>query len=146
MDYFRTENFWLYFPLIFWISGIFYLSSNKGSVSNTSRFVGPAFDFLFPKANADSLRNYHLVFRKLCHFFGYGILAILATIVFYNSSVSFLAKYWQIFAFGIVFLVASADEFKQSFYASRDGSLADVALDCVGGLTMVLLSWLFVIS
>ncbi len=143
MDYFQTENFWLYLPLILWISGTFFLSSNKGSASNTSRFLSPIFNLFFPKAEPETLKTYHLYFRKLCHFFGYGILGVLASVVFYNSSVIFVAKFWYIFAFVMVLGIASADEIKQSFYANRVGSLSDVMLDSAGGLTMILLFWLF---
>ena len=141
MDFVRNENWWLYFPLILWISGIFYLSSNKGSISNTSRFISPIFHFLFPRANEFQLKKYHHYLRKLCHFFGYGILAVFASLVFYDSSVNLLAKYWQIFAIGTVVIIASADEIKQSFYDSRDGSVYDVMIDSFGGLTMILLFW-----
>ncbi len=141
MDFLTNEILWL-LPLIFWISGIFYLSSNKGSVSNTSRFVSPIFHFLFPRANEQQLKKYHHYLRKLCHFFGYGILAIFASLAFYNNStINLLAKYWQILAFGTVVFIASADEIKQSFYDSRDGSVYDVVIDSLGGLTMILLFW-----
>lgn len=143
MDYFRNENFWLYLPLILWISGIFYLSSNKGSVPNTERYFNPILHLLFPKTEPETLRIYHLYLRKICHFVGYGTLALWAGLVFYHSSMPFLAKFWYIFSFVTVVAVASADEFKQSFYANRVGSVSDVMLDSIGGLTMVLLFWLF---
>jgi VanZ family protein len=137
MEFFRHENFWLYIPLILWISGIFYLSSNKGSISKTSRFLSPIFSRLFPEKETEILRTYHLIFRKFCHFFGYAILALWGILAYYNSSADFLANYWYLLAFLTVLIVASADEFKQSFYANRVGSVSDVALDCFGGLTAI---------
>lgn len=133
MAFWEDENFWLYVPLILWIGGIFYLSSNKGSMSNTSRLLSPVFNFLFPEKEAETLRIYHLIFRKLGHFFGYAILAVWAILAF-NSS-----DYWHVFAFLTVLIVASADEIKQSFYANRIGSVSDVVLDCIGGLTAITL-------
>lgn len=79
----------------------------------------------------------------MCHFFGYAILALLASIVFYNSSLPAAEKFWYAYAFIIVLVVASMDEIRQSFYPERDGSLSDVALDCLGGLTMIFLFWIF---
>ena len=143
MDFLGNEILWL-LPLVFWISGIFYLSSNTGSISNTSKYLSPIFNLLFPKSGVEALKNYHLYFRKICHFLGYATLALLAAMFFYNSSINILAKYWQIFAFAVVVVVASADEFKQSFYANRHGSFFDVLLDSVGGLTMILLFWIVV--
>jgi VanZ family protein len=143
MAFFSGENFWLYLPLIVWIGGIFYLSSNKGSISNTSIYFVPALHFLFPQAGGQTLKNYHRVIRKMGHFLGYAILALLASIVFYNSSAIFLAKFWFVYAFGVVLIVAAADEIRQSFYPNRVGSLTDVALDCAGGLTMIILFRIF---
>jgi VanZ family protein len=141
MEFFRLENLWLYLPLILWISGIFYLSSNKGSVSNTSRYLSPFFQQVFPETALASLKDYHLYFRKICHFLGYAILALLSWLAFSGSSVGFLAGYWPVLSFLVVLLTAAADEIKQSFYASRIGSVADVVLDCAGGLTMITLLW-----
>lgn len=142
MEFFRTENFWLYLPLILWIGGIFYLSSNKGSISNTSRFLSPVFSFLFPDKESETLRIYHLAFRKLGHFFGYAILALFGILAYYNSNAFFLANYWHLVSFLTVLIVASADEIKQSFYANRVGSVADVALDCIGGFAAIGLFWM----
>lgn len=143
MEFSNNENLWLYLPLILWIGGIFYLSSNKGSASNTSRFISPLFAVLFPDKESDTLKTYHLIFRKLCHFTGYGFLALFAILAYYNSTISFLANYWYILAFVTVVFIASADEIKQSFYANRVGSVSDVVLDSIGGLTMILLFQLF---
>jgi VanZ family protein len=143
MAFFGSENFWLYLPLIVWIGGIFYLSSSKGSISNTSIYFVPVLHFLFPQASGQTLKNYHRVIRKIGHFLGYAILALLASIVFYNSSAIFPAKFWYVCAFVVVLIVAAADEMRQSLHPSRTGSLADVALDCAGGLTMIFLFRIF---
>ena len=143
MTFFRNENFWLYLPLIVWIGGIFYLSSNKGSVLRTAVYFAPLLNFLFPRDDAQTFKKHHLVVRKLCHFSGYAVLALLASIVFYNSSLLHPARFWYVCAFAVVLMVASTDEIRQSFYPERVGSLSDVALDCIGGLTMILLFWVF---
>ena len=127
-----------------WISGIFYLSSSRGSISRTAVYFVPLLDFLFPRGGDEqTFKKHHFVVRKLCHFFGYAILALLASIVFYNSSLPAAEKFWYAYAFIIVLVVASMDEIRQSFYPERDGSLSDVALDCLGGLTMIFLFWIF---
>jgi VanZ family protein len=143
MTFFGEENFWLYAPLIIWIGGIFYLSSNKGSMSRTSPYFVPVLHFLLPGAGEKPLKRYHFVVRKLCHFFGYAMLALLAAIVFYNSSLIAAARFWHICAFALVLIIAAADEIRQSFSPERVGSLSDVALDCAGGLTAIFLFWLF---
>jgi VanZ family protein len=146
MDFPLNENLWLYLPLILWICGIFYLSSNKGSVSNTSRFITPLLSFLFPTSDQEYLKTYHFIFRKLTHFLGYAVLALFATLAFYNSRVPFLAQFWYLFAFAVVLVISSSDEIKQSFYASRIGSVSDVILDCAGGITMIFLIWIYTLT
>jgi len=146
MDFFRNENFWLYLPLIAWISGIFYLSSSKGSVARTAIYYLPLLNFLFPRDDggaAKTFKTHHFIVRKTSHFVAYAILALLASIVFYNSMLVYPARFWYVFAFAIVLIVAAADEIRQSFYPERVGSVSDVALDCLGGLTMILLFWIF---
>jgi VanZ family protein len=142
MDSFGEEQIWLYLPLILWIGGIFFLSSDRGSFANTLRYVTSFFKFISPKTEAGKVRNYNLYFRKICHFSGYAILAWLAARVFHHSSVTWLNEFWYIFTFLTVLIIASADEFKQSFYPSREGAPMDVMIDCAGGLTMILLFWL----
>lgn len=142
MDFLREENFWLYLPMILWISGIFYLSSNKGSLENTSQYINPFFDFLFPQATKDELDKYNHYLRKICHFVAYAALGLFASIAFFDSVSDLIESYWYIFAFGVSAIVASTDEIKQSFYASRHGSVYDVMIDCSGSLTMIFFIWL----
>ena len=128
-----------YAPLILWISIILLASSNQASMSQTSRFIGPFLQFLFPTASADTIYLYHHYIRKLGHFSAYFILAFWAFRVFSGSSIQLLKKYWFVFSLGLVALVASTDEFRQSFFASREGSIYDILLDISGGLTFLLI-------
>jgi len=144
MTFFAEENFRLYAPLIIWIGGIFYFSSNKGSMTRAAPYFAPLLNLLFPRAHGEHLKIYYRVARKLSHFFGYAVLALLASIVFYNSSLIPAARFWHVCAFALVLTVAAADEIRQSFSPERVGSLSDVALDCAGGLTAIFLFWLFV--
>lgn len=137
MDFLQNENFWLYLPMILWISGIFYLSSNRGSLSNTSQYINPFFNSLFPQATKEDLAKYHHYLRKTAHFVVYATLGLFASIAFYFSTINFLADFWSVSAFVLSVIVASADELKQSFYADRHGSVSDVILDGFGSLTMI---------
>ena len=143
MDFFGDANLWLYLPLLAWVGVLVYLSSGVNSISQTARFFVPLLELLFPHAGAERFRKYHVIVRKICHLAGYAILALLASIAFYNSLVVWAAKYWHACAFAVVVVVASADEIRQHFDPARDGSLRDVALDCVGGLAAIFLFWIF---
>ena len=127
-----------YAPLILWISIILSASSDQASMSQTSRFIGPLLQFIFPGASADTIYLYHHYIRKLGHFTAYFTLAFWVFRAFSGSSRNILKKYWFVCSIGLVALVASTDEFRQSFFASREGSIYDVLLDISGGLTFLL--------
>lgn len=126
-----------YAPLILWIGVILFLSSGQASMSQTSRFVRPLLNFLFPGAPEETLIVYHAYIRKMAHFAEYGILAFWAARAFAGSAQNLLRKYWFVFSFLLVVVIATIDETNQSFLASRTGSIYDVLLDAAGGLTMI---------
>ena len=108
-------------------------------MQNTSRFVRPLLIFLFPNAPEETLIIYHGYIRKLAHLTEYAILAFWASRAFSTSSIRFLQKFRFVFSLALVFLVASIDEYNQSFDVLRTGSIYDVLLDVCGGLTMILI-------
>ncbi|HXH69212.1 MAG TPA: VanZ family protein [Pyrinomonadaceae bacterium] len=127
-----------YAPLFLWIVVILFASTTQGAMSNTSRFIRPLLEFLFPNAPEETLILYHGYIRKLAHLSEYAILAFWASRAFWSSSVEFLQRYWFIFSLALVFLVASIDEYNQSFNLLRTGSIYDVWLDVSGGLLMIM--------
>ncbi len=141
----RRGRFVRYAPLVLWLSLILFLSTGQASMSNTSRFVRPFLEFIFPAAPEEILIVYHGYIRKLAHVTEYAILAFWAFVAFKNSSVKFLRRFWFVCAFVLVLVVASIDETNQSYLASRTGSIYDVLLDGSGGLLMIvtilILNW-----
>lgn len=133
---------YLYAPLVLWIAVIFIASSNAGSMSNTSRFIRPFLEWLFPNAPEETLIVYHAYIRKLAHLTEYAVLAFWTSRAVASSYKNSLRKLWFVAAFIIVLLVACADEFNQSFNAARTSSVWDVSLDCAGGATMILIFYL----
>ncbi len=131
-----------YAPVLFWIGVIFYLSSGAGAMSETSRFVRPVLEFLFPSADAETIKAYHGYVRKFAHFAEYAMLAYFAARALLGSRIDLLRCNWTVFALGLVLLIASIDEIGQSFDPSRTGSLYDVMIDMAGGASMVLFIWL----
>ena len=111
-------------------------------MSNTSRFIRPLLEFLFPGAPEEILIVYHGYIRKLAHVTVYAILAFWASRAFINSSRKFLRLFWFACAFVLVLLVASIDETNQSFLNSRTGSIYDVLLDAFGGFAMIAVFYL----
>ncbi len=112
-------------------------------MSNTSRFIGPLLEFLFPDTSEEILLIYHGYIRKSAHFVQYAALAFWALLAFCTSSIKFLRKYQYAAALILVAAVASLDETGQSFTPTRTGSIYDVLLDITGGLFMIFLFILF---
>lgn len=139
----RRERFFRYAPLILWIGVIFILSSGQGSLKETSRFIRPLLEFIFPAASEETLLIYQGFVRKLAHFAEYAALAFWAARAFWNSSVEFLWKFWHFVSFALVLLIAAIDEYNQSFNSLRTGSIYDILIDLSGGLAMILLLTLF---
>ena len=112
---------WLtaYAPLLIWIFIVLGLGSGIGSMNETSRIIRPLLEFLFPSASPETLTIYHGYIRKLAHLSEYGLLAFLAIRALSATTVARLGKYRFALAVLIVLLVASLDEFHQSFEASR---------------------------
>ncbi|MGI8470249.1 MAG: VanZ family protein [Pyrinomonadaceae bacterium] len=142
----RRERCCRYAPLLLWAGVVLFASTGSASMAQTSRFIRPFLEFIFPNASDETLQIYHAYIRKSAHFIEYGILAFWASRAFANSAKPILQKYWFIVSFLLVLTVASIDETNQSFNPSRTGSPRDVLLDCAGGAFMILLFAIFRIA
>ena len=73
--------------------------------------------------------------RKCLHFFGYGFIGVL----FYLLYRKIKWKFPVLLAIGTIFIIASLDEFRQTFVDGRTGIFDDVLLDTSGAITMIIL-------
>ena len=128
---------WLtaYAPLAIWIAVIVGLGSGLGSMNETSRFIRPLLEFLFPSTPPEILSVYHGYIRKLAHITEYAILAVLARRAF----AAYRAP--SLMAIGLVLLVAAADELNQSFDPRRTGTPVDILIDLAGGVIGLGIWW-----
>lgn len=135
-----------------WIAAILWLiviaieSSALLSASNTSRILYPVLHFLFGM-DWERFEIWHFYIRKGGHVVGYAILSILlfrawrATFPAPNRAKWTLR--WASTAIVGTAIVASLDEWHQSFIPSRTGTWKDVVLDtCAGiGAQLLILLW-----
>jgi VanZ family protein len=89
----------------------------------------------------------HHLIRKTGHFMGYGIFSLICFRGFWITfqCVAFrLLRQLRAYGMAILatFLVASADEFHQSFLPNRSGQFSDVLLDCCGAAALCLMLFL----
>jgi VanZ family protein len=135
-----------------WIAAILWLiviaieSTAYLSSANTSRILYPLLHFLF-KLDWDRFEIWHFYIRKTGHVIGYATLSILlfrawrATLPA-MSNAKWTAR-WSIIAVLGTVLVASLDEWHQSFIPSRTGRWQDVVLDTCAGIAAQILIFLW---
>jgi VanZ family protein len=120
---------WL--PSAVWLAVIVTESTNFGSSDHTSRILYPIFHFLFGMDPA-RFATWHILLRKTGHFVGYFTLSVL---LFRSWRASFprlstrWCLQWATLAFLGTSLVATLDEWHQTFLPSRTGTVRDVILD-----------------
>lgn len=141
----RIWKAWL--PALFWLALIAIESTASLSAENTSRVLYPLLHSLF---GLDPVRflTWHAVLRKTGHVVGYAVLSFLlfrawrATLPVRNHPR--WSMVWARTALMMTALVASLDEWHQSFIPSRTGNIRDVLLDTSAGLGMqiILFLWL----
>ena len=132
-----------YAPVFLWVAVIFYLSSDSGSMNETSRFLRPLVLFFFPEISESSLGIIHGIVRKSAHVIEYAVLALLVLRAMWTSHFEVLRRYKFVIPILFVIAIASIDEFNQSFSSARTGTYQDVLLDTAGGITAVLAVWLW---
>jgi VanZ family protein len=131
---------------ILWLIVITIESSSLGSSNNTSRILYPLLHFLF---GMDPFRFEHVHFfiRKGGHVFGYGLLSLLLYRAWRETlrlpgSANWTVRWANLAVLGTM-LVASLDEYHQSFNPERTGSVRDVILDTCAGITVQILLFLW---
>ena len=134
-----------------WIAAILWLiviaieSTSYLSAGNTSRFLYPVLHFLFGIDYAQ-FEPWHHFLRKSGHVFGYGFLSILLFRAWRESlpmpgNPRWTLRWANIAVLGTA-LVASLDEWHQSFLPSRTGRWQDVVLDTAAAVAAQILVFL----
>jgi VanZ family protein len=132
---------------LLWLGLIAFESTNALSAAKTSRILYPLLHFLL---GLDPIRflTWHFFLRKTGHVIGYAILSLLfyrawrATILVPGNPRWSIV--WARIAFAMTALVASLDEWHQTFLPSRTGTIWDVVLDSSAALVaqIIVFVWL----
>jgi VanZ family protein len=134
---------WL--PVVIWLAMITLESTDMMSGAHTESWLGVILKPLFGVIPHHRLEVINFLLRKTGHLTGYAILSLL----FFRGllrTFSGPVQRWAGLAIAFTALVASADEYHQSFLPSRTSSVYDVMLDTFGAvlmMTVVLLAFWF---
>jgi VanZ family protein len=141
---------WVWAPVVFCVCVIACESTVYFGADRTTGPLQHLFEFLLHRHfTQPQWWRLHLIIRKCGHFTGYGIL-----------SASWFRAFWLTlrgehrasrFRLGIhalamlgTLLIAASDETHQLFLPNRTGSIYDVMIDCMGGLIVQALIWLYI--
>jgi VanZ family protein len=141
----RGARFWIgaWLPVLLGMAVIALESTDLFGADHTDGPLRRLYEAIFGFVTNGSWEDIHHYIRKSGHFVGYGLIAL-----------SFLRAWWKVLpqtrfvldaflALVGTALIASADEFHQSFLPNRTGTPADVLLDCCGAITLQLLVYVF---
>ncbi len=121
---------------ILWLGLIVAESTNYASAENTGRFLYPLLHLLLGVSRAH-FPVWQSVIRKTGHFVGYFTLSLLLfrswRATFPSPGVSWTIE-WARISFFMTALVASLDEWHQTYLPKRTGTLHDVLLDSTAAL------------
>ena len=111
---------------------MFFGSTDLMSAEHTSRFLTPLLLWWNPDISPVAIAQMHYFVRKAAHLTEYAILAMLL----WRALRGWIDEFWRrvVLTLAWAMIFAAADEFHQSFVASRTASLGDVLLDCSGAL------------
>ena len=142
----RHEVLKTWIAAILWLIVIAIESTSFASAHNTGRILYPLLHFLFGISPA-AFEPWHFFIRKGGHVFGYGLLSILLFRAWRETLPEAGDPQWtfrwaNIAVLGTA-LVASLDEWHQSFLPSRTGRWQDVVLDTCAGIAAQLLLLLY---
>lgn len=140
----RLQGFWprvlVWLPAAFAVAVICNESQARFSADNTSHFLRPLVERIFGPIGDGYWEEGHHLFRKTGHFTGYGLLCLTFVRAWLYElgcvpALGRVAWRWRSVLLGVLccFLVASGDEFHQTFVPGRTGLFSDVLLDTAGG-------------
>jgi VanZ family protein len=130
-------------PVILWAAAISGFSTSAFGSEHTSRFILPVLKWILPNASADTLAEIHHLIRKAGHLTEYFIFGLLALRAIRAGRREWLWK-WAGWALFLSAVMASLDEYHQSFVPGRTASPWDSALDTCGAAIGLCVAWVVI--
>jgi VanZ family protein len=145
--YTRPKPDWKqWIPALIWIGVICVESTDMMSSAHTGSFLYAILTRVFGPVDIVALVNWNHYLRKTGHVVGYAILSWLLFRAWRATLPSPIGRLWAFawarLAFWMTAVVASLDEFHQSYIPSRTGRWQDVLLDSTAGAGMLLILYL----
>lgn len=123
-----------------WIALIVVFSGDTLGFGRTAAFIGWVMRKLGFEVTTPTLYLLNTAVRKAVHVITYGVLSLLVFRALRDGERGWRLS-WVMLAIAITIGVASVDEYRQTFYASRTGTIVDLLYDTAGALLAQLLIW-----
>lgn len=130
----RVFLYWL--PTLLWLGVLAWFSTDTFSSEHTGRILWKLVHLVYGNISLLAFQHLHFLVRKSAHFGGYGLLSVFAFFT-WRATLPELRTWsarWSGLALLLTLAAGSADEFHQSFVASRTSSLRDVTIDMAGAV------------
>lgn len=127
-------------PVVFMVAVIVLESTQLFGANNTSHPLRYVLELIFGPMPDDRWEIVHHYTRKTGHFVGYGLVGLSWFRAWRLTHSEWRFRIDALFALLATAVIASCDEFHQSFLPNRTSSPWDVLLDCTGALIFVLLA------
>jgi len=143
----RPGGFWywvyVWLPVAVGIAIVAIESTEGFGSDHTSGPLRHIFEFLFGHVSDPNWEIIHHLIRKTGHFIGYGFIGLAWLRAWWFTLPRSRFIHDALLALLGTALVASCDEWHQTFLPNRTGSPWDVVLDCTGAIVLQLLVYLF---
>jgi len=140
----RGARYWVsaWLPVAIAIGLVACESTTMFGADHTDGPLRHIWEWIFGHVGNERWRLIHAIIRKSGHFAGYGLIG-LAWLRAWRKSLP-AATFLRAASLALLgtALVASSDEFHQSFLPNRTASPYDVLLDCVGAVVLMTLAYL----
>jgi len=128
------------------VAGACVIAFESTTLFGSDHTTGPfraVWEWLFGQVTDERWSILHPAIRKTGHFIGYGTLGLMWLRAWWMTRPRAPFVQNALLALLGTALIASGDEFHQSFLPNRTGTPWDVLLDCVGALVLMTMTWLF---
>jgi VanZ family protein len=141
----QSLNYWLsaWLPVLLGILLVMVESTEPFGSDQTSHPLRLLFEALFGPVSLHRWEVIHHVIRKSGHFVGYGMIGLAWLRAWWMSLPHSRFILDEVLALLGTALIASCDEWHQSYLPNRTGSPWDVLLDCCGALVLQLMVYLW---
>lgn len=109
------------------------MSSGTFSGQNTNSLIEPVLRFLFPSISHSEVFLFHAFARKVAHVAEYSVAGFLLFRAIRGTLGDERILQWAFVTFLVIFALAAADEYRQSFVSTRSASFLDVGVDALSG-------------